>query len=33
MIITGTVSQLSAVAVPFKIVPKIAGFLSKELKA
>lgn len=32
MIITGTVSQLSAVAVPFKIVPKIAGFLSKELK-
>jgi CubicO group peptidase (beta-lactamase class C family) len=33
MIITGTVSQLSAVAVPFKFVPKIAGFLSKELKA
>lgn len=32
MIITGTVSQLNAVAVPFKIVPKIAGFLSKELK-
>ena len=32
MIITGTVSQLSAVAVPFKIVPKIAGFLSRELK-
>lgn len=33
MIITGTVSQLNAVALPFKIVPKIAGFLSKELKA
>lgn len=33
MIITGTVSQLSAVAVPFKFVPKVAGFLSKELKA
>ncbi|WP_256623431.1 serine hydrolase domain-containing protein [Methanolobus chelungpuianus] len=32
MIITGTVSQLSAVAVPFKLVPKIAGLLSRELR-
>lgn len=32
MIITGTVSQLTAVAVPFKTVPKIANLLSRELK-